>query len=171
MLVLIAFGTIHAQNTEGVEVPEAVSDYVAKNYPEVMNVRYTRRTADRYFRLRETHLSVYAAYFIDKDLIQRLELSENGQLLVKAEEIALNEIPRSARSYIKRHYKNATVLYAERKYLFINGDCFTKSSSRKYYRINISYDRFVEWKNEYVTRFEWAEFNQKRQYVMVLDEI
>lgn len=151
---------------------KAISDYVAKNYPKAVNVKYSRKEAYLHFRLKGTHSVMYVAEFNEKNQKQRLELSENGQLFAQAKEIPLKKIPHFARSYIMQNYKNVSILYAERKYLFFRDDCnFVKSPSEKFYCIRISYEAMNSWTGELDAFETWVDFNLEKQYVGRIAEI
>lgn len=108
ILVMMALATFSTQAKDILpeNVPAKVRAYVSKHYSEVNNIEWEDKTKKGY----------YEAEFRYEGREVELKIAENGTLIASKEDILIKDIPSFATEYIKKNYKDAQIIGANKKY-------------------------------------------------------
>lgn len=123
-LIAVAFAfSVQAKDILAENVPANVKSYVSKNYPSANYVEWEMKDNGAYYK---------AEFKIDAGREAKVKIANDGQLISAKEDMLIKDIPSFATNYIKKNYKNATVLGANKR--IDNG--------------GVSYDVGIRFKNE-----------------------
>lgn len=106
LIVAVAALSIQAKDILPENVPANVKSYVSKHYPKATNIEWDDKSKKGY----------YEAEFMYEGREVELDISTNGSLVSSKEDMLIKDIPSFATDYIKKNYKNAQVLGANKKF-------------------------------------------------------
>lgn len=98
--------SIQAKDIHPENVPVKVKAYISKHYPHATNIEWDDKSKKGY----------YEAEFRYEGREVELEISIDGRLIESKEDILIKDIPSFATDYIRKNYKNAQILGANKKY-------------------------------------------------------
>lgn len=105
-VMAIASFSIQAKDILSENVPAKVKSYVSKNYSKVNNIDWEDKSKKGY----------YEADFTYQGREIELKIDTNGKLIASKEDILIKDIPSFATDYIKKNYKDAQVLGANKRF-------------------------------------------------------
>nr|WP_297169070.1 PepSY-like domain-containing protein [uncultured Dysgonomonas sp.] len=105
MLMAIASFSIQAKDILPENVPANVKAYVSKHYPKATHVEWEDKSKKGY----------YEAEFRYEGREVELNISTSGTLISSKEDMLIKDIPSFVTDYVKKNYKNAQVLGANKR--------------------------------------------------------
>lgn len=105
-IMAIASFSIQAKDILPENVPDKVKSYVSKHYSKVNNIEWEDKSKKGY----------YEAEFTYQGREIELKIDANGKLIASKEDILIKDIPSFATDYIKKNYKDAQILGANKKF-------------------------------------------------------
>ncbi|MBF0574801.1 PepSY-like domain-containing protein [Dysgonomonas sp. GY617] len=106
LMMAVASFSIQAKDILPENVPAKVKSYVSKHYSKVNNIEWDDKSKKGY----------YEAEFRYQGREVELKIADNGTLIASKEDILIKDIPSFATDYIKKNYKDAQILGANKKY-------------------------------------------------------